>query len=188
MERFRKDLEAAKIEFLNAKGEHADFHALRKTFATNLTLAGTPQRVTMELMRHCDMRLTAITYTDAGLLPIGEAVLSLPSISGSASQIDSQSTVAGGPPLSPPVTENGIQKSSGTRMNTGAGHDLTSLVNGSPKSENGTRSRLPACGDCRHPARIIAVFIQSSAHLGMRAGCPLAPRQHGCATLRQSAK
>ena len=52
MKRFRKDLEAAGIEFLHSKSEYADFHALRKTFATNLTLAGTPQRVTMELMRH----------------------------------------------------------------------------------------------------------------------------------------
>ena len=135
----------AKIEFLNAKGEHADFHALRKTFATNLTLAGTSQRITMELMRHSDMRLTAKTYTDAGLLPIGEAVLSLPSISGSASQIDSQNTVAGGLPLSSPVTEKGVLNSSGTRMDKGPGHDLTTLVNGSPESENGARCRVRTC-------------------------------------------
>ena len=32
----------------------------------------------MEIMRHSDMRLTAKTYTDAGLLPVVDAVLKLP--------------------------------------------------------------------------------------------------------------
>src|ERR1700683_1133618 len=32
----------------------------------------------MEIMRHSDMRLTAKTYTDAGLLPVADAVLNLP--------------------------------------------------------------------------------------------------------------
>ncbi len=32
----------------------------------------------MEIMRHSDMRLTAKTYTDAGLLPVTDAVLKLP--------------------------------------------------------------------------------------------------------------
>jgi hypothetical protein len=34
----------------------------------------------MEIMRHSDMRLTAKTYTDAGLLPVADAVLKLPSL------------------------------------------------------------------------------------------------------------
>src|SRR5271168_2805330 len=32
----------------------------------------------MEIMRHSDMRLTSKTYTDAGLLPVADAVLKLP--------------------------------------------------------------------------------------------------------------
>ena len=32
-------------------------------------------------MRHSDMRLTAKTYTDAGLLPVADAVLKLPFLS-----------------------------------------------------------------------------------------------------------
>jgi integrase len=56
MDLFRKDLEAAGISYVDEKGEFADFHALRKTFGTMLTLAGVPQRVVMELMRHSDMR------------------------------------------------------------------------------------------------------------------------------------
>ena len=145
MKRFRMDLVAANIEFIDAKGERADFHALRKTFATNLTLAGTPQRVTMELMRHSDMRLTAKTYTDAGLLPIGDAVLNLPSISTFDSQIDSQKIVPNGLLLSTPVTEKEVPKATGTRMNKGFGHDLSSMVNGSPEVENGARCRVRTC-------------------------------------------
>ena len=34
----------------------------------------------MEIMRHSDMRLTSKTYTDAGLLPVADAVLELPSL------------------------------------------------------------------------------------------------------------
>jgi len=149
MKRFCKDLKEAKIEYLNAKAEYADFHALRKTFATNLTLAGTTQRVTMELMRHSDMRLTAKTYTDAGLLPIGDAVLNLPSIAGSAlekaSQIDSQNLVRAGLLLSSPVTKSEASKFTETRMDTGNGHDLTPLVNAGPETENGARYRVRTC-------------------------------------------
>jgi hypothetical protein len=32
----------------------------------------------MELMRHSDMKLTAKTYTDAGLLPTGDAISQSP--------------------------------------------------------------------------------------------------------------
>jgi hypothetical protein len=47
-----------------------------------LTLAGVPQRVVMELMRHSDMRLTAKTYTDAGMLPVDATITKLPSLNG----------------------------------------------------------------------------------------------------------
>jgi integrase len=65
MPRFRADLEAAGISYIDTKGEYADFHSLRKTFGTMLTLAGVGQRTVRELMRHSDMRLMAKTYTDA---------------------------------------------------------------------------------------------------------------------------
>ena len=44
MELFRKDLKAAGILYQDARGEYADFHALRKTFGTMLTLAGVGER------------------------------------------------------------------------------------------------------------------------------------------------
>ncbi len=48
---FREDLKAAGIQYTDGRGETADFHALRKTYGTMLTLAGIGQRTVMELMR-----------------------------------------------------------------------------------------------------------------------------------------
>jgi len=106
METFKADLKEANIEFINAKNQRADFHSLRHTLATNLALSGTAPRVAMEIMRHSDIRLTSKTYTDAGLLPITDAVAKLPSFTDSSvrnSQIDSQSLIRMGQVLSLPV-------------------------------------------------------------------------------------
>jgi len=103
MKRFKADLTAAGIEFINAKGYRADFHSLRHTLATNLARAGTAPRVAMEIMRHSDMRLTSKTYTDAGLLPVADAVLKLPSLTHKKpadSQIDSQDLFRAGQDVS----------------------------------------------------------------------------------------
>lgn len=77
IERFKRDLEVAGILYQDGRGEYADFHSLRKTFGTMLTLAGVGLRTVMELMRHSDMRLTAKTYTDANMLPISDAMVAL---------------------------------------------------------------------------------------------------------------
>ena len=102
MEQFRKDLKAAGIEYIDCRGERADFHALRKTFGTMLTLSGVGQRTVMELMRHSDMRLTAKTYTDAHMLPISDAMVSLMKFAAKKAdaQIDSQKLVLGSPGVS----------------------------------------------------------------------------------------
>ena len=103
MTRFKMDLKAAGIPFLNASGQRADFHSLRHTLATNLARAGTAPRVAMEIMRHSDMRLTAKTYTDAGLLPVADAVLKLPFLSkpkDTSTQIGTQDLFRAGHDLS----------------------------------------------------------------------------------------
>lgn len=71
---YRGDLAATGIDYQDAQGRVADFHALRTTFGTLLTLASHSQRTVMELMRHSDMKLTAKTYTDASMLPVSETV------------------------------------------------------------------------------------------------------------------
>jgi len=78
MDRFRKDLEAAEIPFVDGQGRRADFHALRHTLATNLARCGVLPRVAMEFMRHSELRLTNKTYTDVTCLPLAEAAEMLP--------------------------------------------------------------------------------------------------------------
>lgn len=77
----RKDLVRAGIVFEDDKGRRADLHSLRMTFGTNLTLSGAAPRVVMELMRHSDIKLTMRIYTDAGQLPLSQAVSGLPRFS-----------------------------------------------------------------------------------------------------------
>ncbi len=73
---FRSDLAAAGIP--HTRERRVDFHALRHTFGTHLSLRGASPRVVMEAMRHSDMRLTMKTYTDTALLPVHAAVAALP--------------------------------------------------------------------------------------------------------------
>jgi integrase len=99
IEVFRKDLKAAGIEYVDAEGRYADFHALRKTFGTLLTLGTGSQRTVMELMRHSDMKLTTKVYTDAAVLPVAETVANLPNFISAEkdSQIDSHKSVCDSP-------------------------------------------------------------------------------------------
>jgi integrase len=139
MPRFRKDLAAAGIEYLNAKGEFADFHALRKTFGTLLTVNRASPRETMELMRHSDMKLTTKIYTDAGQLSTGDAVLRLPSVLSADSQIDSQTTVSSGLLLSSPVHGMQFGHLSGMPINKGFEGNLAAPVPVSPEAEKSGR-------------------------------------------------
>lgn len=77
---FRKDLVRAGVAFEDEQGRRADFHSLRMTFGTNLTVSGASPRVVMELMRHSDIKLTMKIYTDPAQLRLSEAVLKLSSV------------------------------------------------------------------------------------------------------------
>ncbi len=77
-ETVKADLVAAVIPLVDAQGRKVDLHALRHTLATNLARGGVAPRTAMEAMRHSDMKLTAKTYTDAGLLPMADAMDKLP--------------------------------------------------------------------------------------------------------------
>ncbi|MFG0314176.1 MAG: tyrosine recombinase XerC, partial [Phycisphaerales bacterium] len=74
------DLERAGIAKVDGLGRRVDFHALRKTFITNLQRAGVKRRVAMALARHSDSRLTDGVYTDTHALPYAEALTQLPRI------------------------------------------------------------------------------------------------------------
>lgn len=92
MDQFREDLKRAGIQYKDSQGRQADFHSFRLTFRMLMENAKVSPRVTMELMRHSDMRLTQNTYTDATQLETHEAIESLPSILGN----DSPQLGAGG--------------------------------------------------------------------------------------------
>ncbi len=101
MDRFRSDLAAAGISYVDEKGRHADFHALRKTLGTELAKSRVPVRVAMELMRRSDAKLTTKIYTDAGKLPIWDAIGELPMFNDT--EIDTVKLVKSSQPVSTAV-------------------------------------------------------------------------------------
>ena len=118
---FNRHLKAANIAKIDSQGRVVDFHSLRHTFCTNLHRAGVSQREAMELMRHNDPRLTAITYTDTSLLSLQSAVqkLGFP-----ASQIASQKLGADGQSLSLPVNDS-VKANSGETIENKGGKSLS---------------------------------------------------------------
>ena len=78
MKVFKNDLKAADVPFIDDQGQRIDFHALRKTYCTNLAIANVNPWLAMKLMRHSDINLTTKVYTDAGKLPLRESLGRLP--------------------------------------------------------------------------------------------------------------
>jgi len=79
------DLKAAGIPY-EVKGRYADFHALRKTFVTNLARSGVMPKVAQALARHSDINLTLGVYTDLEMDELHEAVSRLDAITDSGYQ------------------------------------------------------------------------------------------------------
>jgi len=134
IERFKRDLVKAGIPYQDALKRYADFHALRKTFGTNLARAGVPRRTAMFLMRHSDGKLTDKIYTDENLLGTDAVIESLPSFVPSASPIASLEMVATGHNPSLSVTTGdgaGLEKAIATigeshvvALNVTSGHNM----------------------------------------------------------------
>jgi integrase len=66
------------LAYRDAAGRVADFHALRHSYVTLLSLSGVAPKLAQELARHSDIRLTMNVYTHAGLYDLAGAVESLP--------------------------------------------------------------------------------------------------------------
>jgi len=152
MPRFRKDLEAAGIPYRDEIGRQVDLHALRKSFNTLVIASGASLRVAQELMRHSDPKLTAGTYTDAGHLPISEAVRALPSF-GPTRRSDAPENAlqsALSPVLEGPAESQGVPSApNGDRprklINTGSRRDVTPPVPKSRDKQNGRGDRIRTC-------------------------------------------
>jgi integrase len=125
IERFKKDLVKAKIVYQDALGRYADFHALRKTFGTNLAKAGVPRRTAMSLMRHSDGKLTDKIYTDENLLGTEMVIEGMPSFLNTASPIASLEMFATGHNGSSAVTNNSTVNGDKTIETIGESHILT---------------------------------------------------------------
>src|SRR5262249_28425223 len=97
MSKHRRLLELAEVEFVDARGRRADFHALRHTYCTNVHRAGARQRELMALMRHSDRKLSDHVYLDTNLLPLAGIVEALPDFS--PIQIATQRSVSEEPVL-----------------------------------------------------------------------------------------
>lgn len=77
---YKSDYLRAGIRLLDDDGRRADFHSLRHSFCTFLTLSGVSQRINQAAMRHSDPKLTANVYTDMELVSVRAAIDSLPSL------------------------------------------------------------------------------------------------------------
>ncbi len=146
-ETFRRDLQEAGIPIYDEQGRKVDMHALRHTLATNLARGGVAPRVAMEIMRHSDIKLTAKTYTDAGLLPMADAMDKLPryEVSKKRSQKRSQFGVVGGRDLSQLVAVGDGAESEKALYLQGKSRDLSQAVatcrEGQASEGDGARTR-----------------------------------------------
>jgi integrase len=154
IERFRRDLKAAAINYQDESGLFADFHSLRKTFCTNLANLGVPSRVAMTLMRHSDRRLTDKVYTDENLLGTSSAIEAIPSYSRQASQGASQKIVAVGQNGSVGVTTSGGAKKAEAVANLGNSHGVTLSVTSGHHVENGGSGGARTRNLCRDRAAL----------------------------------
>lgn len=72
-QQFINHIKKAGLTYRNEMGD-IDFHSLRHTFGTLLTINGVPQREIQFLMRHSDANLTANRYTDVSQLPVAKTL------------------------------------------------------------------------------------------------------------------
>ena len=135
IERFRRDLVKAKIQYENETGI-ADFHALRYTFCTNLGNAGVPPAVRQALMRHSDSRLTERIYTDKTMLATWSAVDKLPNLTESLSQGVSQKLDINGNGTSQNVTHFNGADTEQSPVNIEENHDMALAVANGPNVLN----------------------------------------------------
>lgn len=77
-QRWKKDIEAAGIDFCDDLGRKLTFHSLRKFFITFMSIHLKSERMVQAIARHSDPKLTANIYTDVSQLDEFNAIRSLP--------------------------------------------------------------------------------------------------------------
>ncbi len=79
---FQFDIGAAGIEYRDADGRVADFHALRHTFVTNVVNSGVMPKVAQALARHSTITLTMDRYSHTLIGEQADALKGLPDLTG----------------------------------------------------------------------------------------------------------
>ncbi len=151
IERFRRDLTKAGVEYQNEHG-FADFHALRNTFCTNLGNGGVAPAVRQALMRHSDSKLTERIYTDKRMLATWSAIEKLPSYTAGLSQGVSQTLVANGHGASLAVMESVGAHVERMPVNIGESHAVTLSVTNGHDGESGGSDGARTRNLCRDRA------------------------------------
>jgi hypothetical protein len=131
LRKIHQHLKAAGIPVCNEQGEKVDFHALRKTYNTNLELVGASLQVRQELLRHSDPRLTAGTYMDTTRLETASLIEKLPDFLGGeldGTQLGTHATVSASPDVTQAVTFNRDAEGSEALANKGDSHALSLAV------------------------------------------------------------
>ena len=142
-----RDMEAADIPRMDELGRKRDFHSFRGTFATALVANGTYQRVTQELMRHSEPKLTANIYTDFCELPVIQAVKSLPWVEDdTCSLIDPHKTVSNGQILSRAVGNENSVPNREAALTGGSEPDLSQ----NDRKNNGGGDRIASPSSLRY--------------------------------------
>ena len=142
MRMLRRDLEAAGIAYFDETGQQADYHALRRTFATRMAKFGVGQRTRQELMRHRSASETE-GYTDASHLMLREAIGMLPPIQASpvASPLASPEPGFGCLVASFAGTNGKSCEPTKTSENKGEKHDLAPNGTEGQETEDGSKGR-----------------------------------------------
>ena len=92
-EMIRNDLKAAGVDYEDAHGRFADFHALRHTFISNLSRAGVHPRNAQALARHSTIELTMNVYTHVNMKDLADDIENLPSVTESNSTVTPESSI-----------------------------------------------------------------------------------------------
>ncbi len=154
----RGDLADAGIEYRDAEGRVADFHALRHTFVSALARGGVHPKVAQQLARHSTITLTMDRYSHTVVGELVSGLQALPDLSGrpDAERLRATGTADRLPlclPLSLPKTLPGR----GAREVTRGSSDCTNtgrVASVSPK-ENPTKT-VVSCASMRDDSTVFA--------------------------------
>ncbi len=92
----RRDLAAAGIDYRDASGRVADFHALRATFITLIVRGGASVKTAQSLARHSSPILTIGTYANVALHDQTAALDALPALDAPTPRPESATLAATG--------------------------------------------------------------------------------------------